>query len=301
MTSGNPIVNLIVQGARARGLDPNAVLAVARQEGLGGGVGDGGHAFGPFQLNDAGGVLTGRPGNHRAFAESPQGINWALDRIAGVARGKRGAAAVNAIVRQFERPRDPNGEVTRALASYSGKGTVAPGVPVTLGGLTGRPTPPPGANTGSGLNPLLASVLQSNANLLGVDAPPLMSPPGVPPVSRPVSPNATAPQTFKRGTTVRFLEHFAAPYGLTVTATTNGSHVKGSYHYRGRAVDFGGNPAGMSALARAALSHPQDFSEMFYTGPGAPGFYIKNGKALPMSSLDKSVFDHHHDHVHIAR
>jgi len=122
----NPIVQLIIRGAKARGLDPNAVLAVARQEGLGGGVGDGGHAFGPFQLNDAGGVLTGRPGDHRAFAESPAGINWALDQIAGVARGKTGAAAVNAIVRQFERPANPDAEVARALRQFGGGGITRP-------------------------------------------------------------------------------------------------------------------------------------------------------------------------------
>src|SRR4051794_34601852 len=115
----DPIITaLIRQGARRRGLDPAAVLAVASVEGLGGGVGDAGHAFGPFQLNDAGGVLTGRPGNHRAFAESPQGINWALDRIAHVARGLHGDAAIRAIVNQFERPAAPGAEIAKARSRY---------------------------------------------------------------------------------------------------------------------------------------------------------------------------------------
>jgi len=139
-------IKLISSGARARGLDPRAVLAVAGQEGLGGGVGDNGHAFGPFQLNDAGGVLTGRPGSHQAFAESPAGINWALDRIAGVARGLHGGQAVNAIVRQFERPKDPGGEVARALASYGG--------PISSGGAAPTASSPAGAAAaGTALDP----------------------------------------------------------------------------------------------------------------------------------------------------
>jgi hypothetical protein len=92
-------------------------------EGLGGGVGDGGHAFGPFQMNDAGGVLTGKyptPEAARAYAESPQGIEDAIKQIAGVAKGLRGQAAINAIVTQFERPADPNKEIAGANAIYNG-------------------------------------------------------------------------------------------------------------------------------------------------------------------------------------
>lgn len=109
----------IEQRAPAYGVDPRAALAVALTEGLSGAVGDGGHAFGPFQLNDAGGVLTGRPGDHRAFAESNAGIDWALQRIASSgAAGKTGAPAINAIVHNFERPANPGAEVARALANY---------------------------------------------------------------------------------------------------------------------------------------------------------------------------------------
>lgn len=118
----------ITAQARARGLDPQAVLAVASREGLGGGVGDGGHAFGPFQLNDAGGVLTGRPGNHRAFAEGRAGINYALDSMAQVARGLKGEAAIRAIVTKFERPAAPEAEIAGALSAYGhGGGAPAPG------------------------------------------------------------------------------------------------------------------------------------------------------------------------------
>jgi hypothetical protein len=119
------------------GIDPKAALAVARMEGLSGGVGDGGHAFGPFQLNDAGGVITGRAGDHRQFAESQAGIDFALERMAQAgARGKKGFAAIDAIVRNFERPADPDHEVAGARAAYGqnvkvprgATGTKAPGV-----------------------------------------------------------------------------------------------------------------------------------------------------------------------------
>lgn len=106
--------------ALRRGLDPQAVLRVASAEGLSGGIGDGGHAFGPFQLNDAGGVLTNHPASHHSnqWAWSNQGINYALDHIAQVARGMHGAQAVRAIVTRFERPADPQGEIARALAAH---------------------------------------------------------------------------------------------------------------------------------------------------------------------------------------
>jgi hypothetical protein len=116
----------ITQGSKARGLDPRAVLAVAAQEGLGGGIGDAGTSFGPFQLHVGGALPRGR-GN--AWANSPEGINYALDRIASVAKGKHGAAAINAIVRQFERPANPDREASRALASYGKVGGGAAGAP----------------------------------------------------------------------------------------------------------------------------------------------------------------------------
>ena len=128
------------------GVDPQAALAVASAEGLSGGVGDGGHAFGPFQLNDAGGVITGRPGNHRAFAESPEGIEWALGQIGRVAKGLKGRAAVEAIVRRFERPAAPDAEITRARGAMGGfGGSGAPGG-VSSPPLAATPTPDQGGD-----------------------------------------------------------------------------------------------------------------------------------------------------------
>lgn len=101
-------------------LDPAAVLAIASHEGLSGGIGDGGHAFGPFQMNNAGGVLTNAPASHQnnQWAWSKQGINYALSGMEHVAAGLHGRAAINAIARRYERPADPGSEVRDALSAY---------------------------------------------------------------------------------------------------------------------------------------------------------------------------------------
>lgn len=126
------------------GLDPNAVLAVSSTEGLSGGIGDGGHAFGPFQLNNAGGVLTGMfagqsPEQIQAWASSPAGIDWGLSHIAKVARGLHGQQAINAIVTQFERPANIPHEIAGATAAYGNLPTyTAPANPVATQ-LAGSP------------------------------------------------------------------------------------------------------------------------------------------------------------------
>ena len=114
-TKSGKWVKHIKSNASKYGLDADAVLAVAAVEGLGGGVGDGGTSFGPFQLHIGGALPQGRD---KKWAESPEGLDYALQRIAEVAKGKKGRAAIEAIVHEFERPADPNGEVARALQAY---------------------------------------------------------------------------------------------------------------------------------------------------------------------------------------
>lgn len=130
----------IRKAAIARGLDPRAVLAIASHEGLSGGVGDGGHAFGPFQMNDAGGVLTHAPAyqHSNAFAWSHQGINMALNQMAQVAKGLKGRAAVTAIATRYERPANPQAEIQDAMAHYGsfaggGGAPLGSAMPVKLG------------------------------------------------------------------------------------------------------------------------------------------------------------------------
>lgn len=137
-------------------LDPRAVMAVASQEGMSGGIGDNGHAFGPFQLNNAGGVITGRfagqtPQQINQWAWSPAGINYALGRIASVANGLHGQAAVSNIVSRFERPANIPREIAGASAAYGGlpaytpalQSPVAPALTQTAQTVTPAPVASP--------------------------------------------------------------------------------------------------------------------------------------------------------------
>ena len=112
-------VSQIKRLAPKYGLDPAAVLAVASTEGLSGAVGDSGTSFGPFQLH-VGGALP--EGKSRAWAESPAGIDYAMRKIASVARGLKGNAAIAAIVRRFEIPAKPGAEINKAQSRYGNVG-----------------------------------------------------------------------------------------------------------------------------------------------------------------------------------
>ena len=83
--------------------------------------------------------------------------------------------------------------------------------------------------------------------------------------------------------------------GLYVTATTDGTHSATSWHYKGRAIDFGSNSgsegpeiAAQQKLIRHFGSHY--FRELFGPAP----FYVKDGVKY------SGVFPGHHDHLHLA-
>jgi hypothetical protein len=108
-------IQQIRQLSKKYGLDPHAVLAVVSVEGLSGGVGDNNTSFGPFQLHRGGALPAGKD---KAWAESPAGLEYAVRKIASVAKGLRGEAAIRAIVTKFERPADPSGEIKKARSRY---------------------------------------------------------------------------------------------------------------------------------------------------------------------------------------
>lgn len=145
ISSGKGMQAQIASIAKQHGLDPRAVLAVASAEGgFSGAVGDGGHAFGPFQLNNAGGVITKMfPGQNsvqaQQFATSTAGLIFAISEMAKSAKGLTGMAAVDAIVKNFERPKDGGtGDEARAAAYLRGMG-----VPVSEAAKqNGAQTPP---------------------------------------------------------------------------------------------------------------------------------------------------------------
>lgn len=137
------------QHAPLYGLDPKAVLAVASKEGLGGGIGDEGTSYGPFQLHIGGALPAQYTANGpnsqvtQAWAWSPAGINYALGRIAGVAKGQTGNQAITSIVTGFENPADPASEIAGAEANYgtvtgsSGGGGFVGGVESTASTIAG--------------------------------------------------------------------------------------------------------------------------------------------------------------------
>ena len=135
------------------GLDPSAVLAVTSQEGAGGGIGDAGTSFGPWQLHVGGAfptTINGKPtsdwslAQKQAWAWSTAGVNYALAGMSSVASGLTGDAAVSAIVTGFERPYNPAAEIAGAEAAYGSSF----GANLTAGsGSSGAP-PRPGVNAG---------------------------------------------------------------------------------------------------------------------------------------------------------
>jgi hypothetical protein len=136
------------------GLDPRAVLAVAAHEGLGGGIGDNGTSFGPFQLHYGGAFPSSAPHatpqQAQAWASSPQGIDYALGRINSVAGGLKGVPAIQAISSRFERPANVGAEVADAAARYG-----AP-LPAPAGSAPGpQQAPSPSGGRSSGILQLL--------------------------------------------------------------------------------------------------------------------------------------------------
>jgi hypothetical protein len=117
---GDTLRAYIAAKAVALDLDPFAVLAVVEHEGgfSRGAPGDQGTSFGPFQLH-RGGALPARVGDPQTWAWTPAGLDYALDRIAKVARGLQGTQAVSAIVTRFERPANPSTQVARSSETYA--------------------------------------------------------------------------------------------------------------------------------------------------------------------------------------
>lgn len=108
------LIQYVNSEAPGYGLDPAAVLAVAKQEGWGGTTGDNGNAYGPWQdwLGLSGRPFAGSaPNNQQAqtWAWSSDGINYVLNQMAttGKAKGLSGYNAIANITRYFEAPAEP--------------------------------------------------------------------------------------------------------------------------------------------------------------------------------------------------
>lgn len=158
-------ITYIEQRARQLGLDAGAVLAVAASEGVtlpatpgdknANGVPT---SFGPWQMHIGGklpqNIAAQGPVYAQGWANSPAGIDYALQGIAKVAQGQTGYAAVHTIVTQFEQPRSDlvAGEVTRSYQRYLQGGKPAPASGTQGGSSSGSGTGGPGW-TWNPLNP----------------------------------------------------------------------------------------------------------------------------------------------------
>jgi hypothetical protein len=286
----------------AQDIDPQADIAVARGEGLSGLIGDGGHAFGPHQLNNAGGVITGKfqgrtPEQINQWAWSPAGIDYALQGISRVAGGKHGGDAINAIVRGFERPADPNTNVSRALAAY-GKTSAPQGAAPMSPAL---PASPSGAAPGG--NPLLAQLIASTNEMVGLPASPALGslltngPTSNPPA--PLSP-AAATRTVapaQGGTLDSLLGRFGLSDAVTsgYRSPADNRRVGGSptsLHMSNRARDVNPSDPDFGKLVSYVKQNPGAVSEFFYD---PLGWYAKNGRIV------KGAIGGHGDHAHIGR
>jgi cell wall-associated NlpC family hydrolase len=104
--------------AKQYNLDPWAMMSVANAEsGLNpNSIGDGGQSFGyhQFYTKGAGGA------NARQYLDPRKNIEYAARLMAkGGASGLTGQKAIDSMVRNFERPANPSGEVQRALQFYN--------------------------------------------------------------------------------------------------------------------------------------------------------------------------------------
>lgn len=119
-------VEWVRQHARDYGLDPAAVLAIADVEGAGGGIGDGGLAYGPWQDHMT--HFPDRPwygyGRNNQFVQdwawSEAGFDYVMrSMVAAGAGGHTGLDAVRAIATYYERPADIPGEIADATPRYA--------------------------------------------------------------------------------------------------------------------------------------------------------------------------------------
>lgn len=95
------------------------------------------------------------------------------------------------------------------------------------------------------------------------------------------------------GSAIEIGTKVAKRFGLTVTSTTGGTHVPGSYHYQGRAIDISGSSHNMKRAFKYLQKHipHSKLTELFYD---PAGHYYDNGKKI------SGAIGGHSDHIHLA-
>jgi hypothetical protein len=156
---GGGALTVIAQACSDDGVDARACAADALHEGAGGGIGDSGQAYGPFQIHLADGripAFKGKPANDpklNAWAWSGNGLRYAVRAMVNgqpSAKGLTGHAAVYAIVYGFERPADERGAYTTRAKEYDHLVSLGSGWASYAAGLLKGPA----AGGGKDTNPL---------------------------------------------------------------------------------------------------------------------------------------------------
>ena len=169
-TSTTAKLKYVIAGARSRNLDPAAVIAVWLHEDASGAPGDNNTSFGPWQLH-AGGALpqvvwAQGPTYAQNWANSPAGIDYALNAIANVAKGQTGTQAISSIVNNFEHPLNPQAEVSSADSNYS-KASFIVSTGGNAEGAAGVLSNVPGANAATSGVESATGAITSTAGLIG--------------------------------------------------------------------------------------------------------------------------------------
>lgn len=83
--------------------------------------------------------------------------------------------------------------------------------------------------------------------------------------------------------------------GVYVTSTTGGTHSPTSYHYQGRAIDFGSDDWTNARETQAQARLADEFGDAYFTELFGPAnWYVKDGVRYA------GTFPAHHDHLHLA-
>lgn len=146
---GNAFVEALWLYAGMSDIDPLASAANAMNEGLGGGIGDGGFAFGPWQIHATDGRLpqfNGEGANSslvQAWAWSAPGIAYAHRSMAAAgAGGLTGHDAVDRILFHFEMPANAASKQQAREASYDVLKSKGSNAKAYLASLVGGPKLP---------------------------------------------------------------------------------------------------------------------------------------------------------------
>jgi hypothetical protein len=83
--------------------------------------------------------------------------------------------------------------------------------------------------------------------------------------------------------------------GVYVTSTTDGQHSPTSYHYSGKAIDFGSDDWSNGKESQAQARLADQFGDAYFLELFGPAdWYVKNGTRYA------GTFPGHHDHIHVA-